>query len=156
MRTLKNIQIYAKLSDNIWVGLSAIRENAGHDDSLPYQADILIHKKDTEPNTSDATFEKVGMIWNDGWGGMSNIVPDTSVETAKELIKEAKQQAANHQMAWEGEFFTNYQLSDVLDIMADGFLQIKGHKKNVKQVRYYLDDERKNVKPGTKSFSYQI
>ena len=155
MRTLQTIQVYARLAQGLWIGLASVRENAVHDDSLPYQGTIFIHHGDSVPNTYQRTYKKVGMVWNDGWGGPSNIVAEAIFKDSRELIGKAGTAAATHRMAYKGEFFANYDLGTLLDIMAAGLLDIRsGHNPHATQVRYYLDDEPRNSPGGIREFSF--
>lgn len=117
----KTIDIFCKLSDKIWVGLGNTRENMGHDDSLPYQADIFIMNEDNNPY-GHHTFKRIASIWNDGWGGESNV--ELIARTTQNLndIKTLREECSKHQMYWNGEPQFTYTLEDVCDSMAALFI----------------------------------
>ena len=155
MRKLSSIQVYAKLAQDLWVGLCGVRENAGHDDSLPFQATVFIHNGEGVPNSYQASFQKVGIVWNDGWGGPSCIQADPGNKNAKHLLEKAGDAAATHKMYWEGKPFASYDLEDILSILAESFLDIQKDHPRLKELRYYLDDEPGRHEPkGLKHFSF--
>ena len=108
--TPNRIQIVTQLTNNLWVCLANLRENRGHDDCLPYQADIYL--SDRKPK-STRTFTKVGSIWNDGWGGDSNL----EVLNA-EAIDKLRKECSKHKMYWNGKPFAEYDLETLCDEMA--------------------------------------
>lgn len=65
-------KITCKVNDDLTIELVNVRKTYGHDDSLPFQADIYV-------KSSELGFPKltcVGQAYNDGWGG------DTVIESA--------------------------------------------------------------------------
>ena len=108
----KRIQILTQLTNNLWVCLANLRENKGHDDSLPYQADIYVMDRKASPDKK-IRFTKVGSIWNDGWGGDSNL------ETiSADYIQKLRDEVAKHQMYYKGKPFGEYDLETLCDEMA--------------------------------------
>ena len=114
------IDIICKLSEKIWIGLGNTRENYGHDDSLPYQADIYIHDADNCPE-GDTSFKRVGTIYNDGWGGDSDISAIAAPKAA-ENIQTLMHECRKHQLFWNGKAYGTYKLEDVCDFMASLFI----------------------------------
>ena len=112
----KGMDIFCKLSEKIWIGLSNTRENMGHDDSLPYQADIYIHDADNCP-PGDTSFKRVASIVNGGYGGTSVVSPLVAPWAAKD-IQTLRIECGKHQMYWNGKPFAKYTLEDVCDGMA--------------------------------------
>ncbi len=112
----KSVDIVCKLTPSIWVALANVRENMGHDDSLPYQADIFVYDKDNCPE-NDIAFKKIGSIWNDGWGGESNI-DVLAAPRCKEYIQRLEEECTKHQVYLHGKPFAIYYLKDVCDYMA--------------------------------------
>lgn len=142
---MDNVQILCVLSDTLTLGLSGVRENAGHDDSLPYQADILVADKAARSGKTDkkTVFRKVGTVCNDGWGGNSEIRADflhgngkgnsASIERLRELCRK-------HKMYFDGKPFAPYTLEGLCDIMAEAYIANEPHF-NGKTVLYKLDDD---------------
>lgn len=103
------IQIVTKFTENFWVCLANLRENKGHDDSLPYQADVYVMQKANHT----LTFTKIASVWNDGYGGDSNL----EILNA-ELFQKVKDECAKHQMYWNGSPFGEYDVTSLCDEMA--------------------------------------
>lgn len=138
------ITIFAKLAPEIWVGLANVRENYGHDDSLPYQADIFVYDKDNCPK-GECAFKRVATIYNDGWGGESNIEPIAAPRTA-EYIKVMEEKAATHTPYWNGQPMKSpYSLSEICDEMA---CLVVDNPKYAKQgtLEFVLDDDPRSEK----------
>ena len=60
----KNVSVFPihyKTEDGIEISVRSVNQVMGHDDSIPYNARLCVNG------------ETVGNIWNDGWGGMSQI-----------------------------------------------------------------------------------
>ena len=139
------ITIFAKLTPEIWVGLANVRENYGHDDSLPYQADIFIMNEDNNPY-GQHTFKRIASIWNDGWGGESNV--ELIARTTQNLndIKVMEEKAATHTPYWNGQPMKNpYSLSEICDEMA---CLVVDNPKYAKQgtLEFVLDDDPRSEK----------
>jgi hypothetical protein len=60
-------KITCKINDNITLELRKVVEVRGHDDSLPFNADIYAYRNGKKKA------EYVGYAYNDGWGGQSVI-----------------------------------------------------------------------------------
>ena len=138
MKKTNEIDIVCVLSDTLTLGLSGVRENMGHDDSLPYQASIFLFDKENNPEGSCA-FEKIGDIWNDGWGGESNL--DMSQRKRhQELIKKITELVLEHQMYWHDKPFAPYSFTDLCDIMAERYLSVN-EKARKNTILYRFDDD---------------
>lgn len=61
-------KITCKINDNITLELRKVVEVRGHDDSLPFNADIYLYIN------GNKKAEYAGYAYNDGWGGESDIV----------------------------------------------------------------------------------
>ena len=112
----KRIQIVTQFSPDLWLCLANLRENKGHDDCLPYQADLYAMARTLKPRKLN--FIKLGSIWNDGWGGDSCFEP-IRTEEAQKLIEQIKAECAKHQMYWNGKPFAEYDLNALCDEMAE-------------------------------------
>ena len=108
-RNPKRIQIVTQFNENFWVCLANLRENMGHDDSLPYQADVYMMNRENHT----LTFIKIASIWNDGWGGDSNV----EVLNA-DLVQKVQDECLKHQMYYNGSPFGQYDLEALCDEMA--------------------------------------
>ena len=105
------------------IGLTNFRRNAGHDDSLPYQANVYVNGK------------RVGEVFNDGWGGISTIVPlnDKGQETIAEVEKYLAENKEKYPM---GEPIGSVQLYyDSLDFVCDILAENCDNRKDIK--KYY-------------------
>ena len=60
-------KITCKINDNLTVELRNVVETYGHDDSIPFNADIYVFLDGKKRGTY------AGYAYNDGWGGMSTI-----------------------------------------------------------------------------------
>lgn len=61
-------KITCKFDDNLTIELRKVVEVRGHDDSLPFNADIYLYINGSKKA------EYAGYAYNDGWGGQSDIV----------------------------------------------------------------------------------
>lgn len=141
------IQIICRLSDTMHIGLAAVRENMGHDDSQPYQAEIHIADQETfpSPKKDKLLFSKVGRVYNDGWGGMSQVSAEYSNDKEKTatniaLLNKAKELCRKHTIHYEGRTLGPYSLDYLCDIMAENYLNLPAKTKK-KTVFYMFDDE---------------
>ncbi len=141
------IQIMCELGNGNYLGLADIRENLGHDDSLPYQANIFIMDKDNCPKGSMA-FKRIASIWNDGWGGESNII-SAGLKDSEKYLKYAAQQLKKHQYYYRGKPAGSYDLGFTCDMMASVYLDAYNNKAYRAQMKRYSstlylfdDDER--------------
>lgn len=85
---MAKIKISAKVGDKYTVRLKDFRIIDGHDDSLPYRADVLVNGV------------TVGTVLNDGWGGMSDFQP---LDKCIDLCAEFNEYGANYALYPEGE-----------------------------------------------------
>lgn len=139
MKKFPNIQMVCVLSDTLWFGLSDIRENYGHDDSLPYQADMFIMDKENIPE-GETAFKKIGIVWNDGWGGDSNIEP-ALLKGSDEYIRKAQELCKNHKEYYNGEPFADYDLESLCDYMAALWVDVDGNKKYKNETLLFRFDD---------------
>ena len=129
------LQIVCVLSDTLRVGLKDIRENHGHDDSIPFQAEVYIQEG---PQGSD--YRHVASVWNDGWGGDSEMRrTDREPETAA-LIEKAQALCKVHSMVYRKQIVAKYSLELLCSCMAEGWLYC-GERKRVKTILYRFDDD---------------
>jgi hypothetical protein len=84
-------KIICKVNDDLVIALVNVQKTYGHDDSLPFQADIYV-KSD---KLGLPEFTRVGHAFNDGWGG------DTVIESA---------QHRNILNTIDGMLINNYQI----------------------------------------------
>lgn len=149
------IQIVCFISDKLKLGLSGIRENYGHDDSTPFQADIFVYDKDNNPPGSEF-FQKVGTIHNGGFGGPSEmyIVPRVRFKEYRDSIESVCRQ---HQMCYRGKPFASYSMNDLCESMAIIWLDATERKPSMRKqtVRYRFDDEPEVLKNKSNIFSFK-
>lgn len=134
---MSKIQIITPLRKELVIGLTNCRENMGHDDSLPYQAEICVALK---PDCSD--FRKIGTVVNDGWGGMSEIRIDRTDEN-KKLLDEISEACKEHEMYFDGKKSSlKFNLPTTLDCMAEYVCEYgKSNKQKDTCLLFHFDDE---------------
>lgn len=141
---MAKLNIICQLSETLIVALSKVRENIGHDDSLPYQAEILIADKTTQkPGDNVIRFHMIGTVYNDGWGGMSEVRADWKNgdrDKNLEYLEKIQKECAKHDAYYNGEAFMKYSSDYLFDIMAENFLGLsKANQK--RQIGYWFDDD---------------
>lgn len=137
----KKIEMFCQLNKDLYVGLDKIRENEGHDDSIPYQAEIHIGQRD--PETKEVRFRKIGVVFNTGWGGDSEIRVDhqnNQLENNRLLLKQIDEECAKHKAYYKGTPFIKYDAGYLFDIMAEKYLYELTHVRD-KQIGYWFDDD---------------
>lgn len=83
------------------------KEVMGHDDTLPFNADIYLNGK------------RIGSAWNTGWGGDSEYrLGNDITESDKTALKEVEDTIAGIQLLKEFND-TKWRLHDLLDFMAE-------------------------------------
>ena len=142
MKKENNIQIVCKLTEDMWLGLSDIRENLGHDDSLPYQANVFVMDRDNNPYGSTA-FKRIAQIWNDGWGGESNLELVARTTQNIDCLKTLDELCKKHQFFYRGKPCGTMSLIDACDDMANIWIDIVGDKPKYKKstLLYKFDDD---------------
>lgn len=137
-RNPKRIQIVTQFNENFWVCLANLRENMGHDDSLPYQADVYMMNRENHT----LTFTKIASIWNDGWGGDSNV----EVLNA-DLVQKVQDECLKHQMMYNGKPFGQYDLEALCDEMAEVWVSATNAKPEYLDSTFvYLMDDTDSAK----------
>ena len=137
-RNPKRIQIVTQFNENFWVCLANLRENMGHDDSLPYQADVYMMNRENHT----LTFIKIASIWNDGWGGDSNV----EVLNA-DLVQKVQDECLKHQMMYNGKPFGQYDLEALCDEMAEVWVSATNAKPEYLDSTFvYLMDDTDSAK----------
>lgn len=131
------IQIVCVFSEKLTLGLSGIRENYGHDDSLPYQADLFVMDRDNTPKGMQA-FKRFARVWNDGWGGDSQLQP-AELKGSAEYVRKCNELCRKHQMIHKGRPVCEYDLAMLCDFMASLWLDVK--KSNRKSTLLYRFDD---------------
>lgn len=134
---MKKLDIICEVNENLTLALVDCRENRGHDDSLPYQADIYVHDKRKH---KQGEYLKCGDIWNDGWGGPSCLTKSASKD-AIEYLDEVEQSCKKHQYFWNGEPLDYYTLVDLCDFMADIFVDNRHNVSADTIILYKFEDE---------------
>ena len=97
------------------ISLKSVKEQVGHDDSLPYAAILYIDNK------------KVAIIFNDGWGGetqYSQIFNNTLLEKAEDDIKGLPYPKMPYEDVSEFDLKVNNILT-IADIIAYNVLSLK-------------------------------
>ena len=138
------IQIFCKVSRSLWLGLSGVRENYGHDDSLPYQADVFVMDKLANPE-GQHSFKRIGSIWNDGWGGDS-VFESAELKDSYNYEKALETACAKHKMYYNGKPFADYDLCGACDMMASAYVDLQNDAEASKKIKdktllWKFDDE---------------
>ena len=152
------IQMVCRLTGKLWLGMSGIRENMGHDDCLPYQADVFVMDSDNQPEGEHA-FKKIGSIWNDGWGGDSNFTPLAHTTYLNNIIAQMREECAKHQMYWDGNPFGSWTLEEVCDSLACIWVDAVKDKKAMaklagRAIEWKFDDDPTVLNHPTKCQTY--
>ena len=144
-----NLQIICTIENGLVLGLADIQQTEGHDDSLPYQADIYIYQPDT-------LWQKIGAIWNDGWGAESHIRYADPL-SGPILIEKANSACKKHKITFMDESF-QYEFKLLCDCIAAQYLDCDEQKllpeKN-KILVYRFDDDKVAKMHKTNIFSVE-
>ena len=143
------LNIICELTPTLFVALARLRENQGHDDSLPYQADIYIGEK-ASPKEDDIHFKKIGYVYNDGWGGQSEIRAehqDGQLDINRGYFEKIGKECSKHDAYYKGKPFMKYNKRYLFDLMAEGYLYSNMKRKTL---GYWFDDH-PNVLDKTKN-----
>jgi hypothetical protein len=129
------IDIYCAPAEGFLLGLAAVRENYGHDDCLPFQADI--HILDAE--AGDKSFRKIGSVWNAGYGGP----PEVNTWLDRAAGEKADRLCHTHEMTHRGVSLGRYDLGDACETMAALFIdaQKAGRPVGTRNLRFRFDDD---------------
>ena len=134
------LQIICVLSDTIRVGLKDTRENYGHDDSIPFQADVYV--EDGPPGSG---YRLLAYVWNDGWGGDSQMKKAIQTPETDALVEKMQPLCKKHMMIYEGESVCPYTLKLLCTCMAEAWLYCQKAAKS-KTVFYRFDDDPVTIK----------
>lgn len=137
---ITTINILCQLTPTFFVALARLRENQGHDDSLPYQAEVYVGEK-TSPKETEIRFKKIGCVYNDGWGGQSQIqaeYQDGQLDVNRGYLEKIGEECSKHDAYYKGKPFMKYKKGFLFDVMAEGYLY--GNMKR-KTNRYWFDDD---------------
>ena len=129
------IDIYCEPSPGFIIGLSDTCETYGHDDCLPFRADIMV----LDGPVGQTEFKKVGTVSNDGWGGP----PEVHTWLDPALGDKAEALCLGHEILVRGTSLGPYHLGDACEFMAALYIDAeRNHPSKVKthDLRYLLDD----------------
>ena len=129
------IDIICEPSPGFLIGLAGTHETPGHDDCLPFRADIMV----LDGPAGQTEFKKVGTVSNDGWGGPPEI--HTWLDTA--LGNKAEELCKKHEMRCKGLSLGPYDLGDACEFMASLFIdeqKVHPNKARRRDLRYLFDD----------------
>lgn len=138
---MRKIQIKCVLDDTLVLGLGGVRENAGHDDSLPYQADIYVACHGLA--SADFDYHKVGTIYNTGFGGDSELCAEYSEGEGKkntDMLKRVNDLCHKHSVIYKGENLGAYNVCHLCDYMAEKYLYTTSEAKKL-DLLYKFDDD---------------
>jgi len=138
---MRKIQIKCVLDDTLVLGLGGVRENAGHDDSLPYQADVYVAYFGLSSKEPD--YHKVGAIYNSGYGGPSELCANYSegqgIANAA-VLKRANELCQKHSILYKGDNLGAYDVCHLCDCMAEEYLYSAPKAKKL-DLLYKFDDD---------------
>ncbi len=124
------VNILCKFSPDTHVGLALVRENMGHNDSLPFQALIVAYDRETGFGTPDAPLV-LGTIVNDGYGGMSQVgIADGP--GPKATLGHVSEVLGQKEFSHEGMSLGPFCLDALCNFMAEVYLAEASDKKNLK------------------------
>jgi hypothetical protein len=139
---MSKIDIACKLNETLFVGLAEVRENIGHDDSIPYQAIVFIGEK-SSPLQREIKFKKIATVCNSGWGGDSEIritEDGDGVEKNTAHLERIKDECSKHEAYYMNAPLTKYSTRLLFDLMVENFLIIDEQSKK-KTIGYRFDDD---------------
>lgn len=109
-------KILCHVSETIDLCLVNVRENLGHDDCLPFQAEVYVCDISV-----DAYFHYVGYVVNTGHGGEPEFYSefnDANPDTSNTILKNAEKEIAKHSWNPFGDIKQPYSLADLCETMA--------------------------------------
>ena len=120
--------IFTRLAENFNVALAQVKETMGHDDSIPFNAVVMISEIPFDIKDLPLfmhTFIPIAKIWNDGWGGESEISPIDDDGSTRALISKAEEAASKHRILYRGKDLGPSRLEFVCSVMAEQWLYIQ-------------------------------
>ena len=129
------IDIICEPSPGFLIGLAGTHETPGHDDCLPFRADIMV----LDGPAGKTEFKKIGTVSNDGWGGP----PEVHTWLDPALGDKAEALCLGHEMLVRGTSLGPFHLGDACEFMAALYIDAeRNHPSKVKthDLRYLLDD----------------
>jgi len=139
---MSKIDIACKLNETLFVGLAEVRENIGHDDSIPYQAVVFIGEK-SSPMQRVINFKKIATVCNSGWGGNSEIritENGDGVEKNTAHLERINAECSKHEAYYMNAPLTKYNMGLLFDLMVENFLIIDEQSRK-KTIGYRFDDD---------------
>lgn len=110
------LSITCEVNPFLQIVLMNVRKVFGHDDSLPFNAEVYVRK-------DNGILTHVANAWNDGWGGETNIDPIS--KDVQPLLIEAECEVEKHIVPL-GQYSFKARLSLVVELMASALLSKKG------------------------------
>lgn len=105
-----NIDIYCAPAQGFLIGFSATRENYGHYDFLPFQADIKV----LDRQAGDDRLKKIGTISNGRYGGP----PEVHCWLDAAAGTKANELCRRHSMHYDGQPIGSYDLGSACEDLA--------------------------------------
>ena len=120
MKKYPTIDVYCEPQPGLLVGLATVKVTEGHDDSLPYVAEI--HILDRSAGHTD--FKYITKVTNSGYGAPSELyfIQDKKKAAA---AKKADEACRKQPIIHNGTVMGTYTLADVCDVMACGYVDLK-------------------------------
>ena len=118
--------IFTRLRENLHVALANVQEVAGHDDSLPFRAILMVSREPFDAKDV-ATFKKsfvpVALACDDGWGGEVQLTVSGGEAMdgvlADVLVNEAEEASRKHRFSYEGKDIGSCSLRYICGLMAE-------------------------------------
>ena len=107
-KTRHPLAVTCEVNPNLSITLMNVRKVMGHDDSLPFNAEVYVRK-------DNGILTHIANAWNDGWGGDSNI--DAINKETKPVIDELEAIVGTFVVDLGKRSF-NASLSLVIELMA--------------------------------------
>lgn len=118
--------IFTRLKEDLHVALANVQEVAGHDDSLPFRAILMVSREPFDAKRVDAfkkSFVPVALASDDGWGGEVQLTAFgrevTDVVLADVLVEEAEEVSKRHRFSYEGKDIGPCDLRYICGLMAE-------------------------------------
>jgi hypothetical protein len=103
----KPIQIVeCKVNENLTIIVKNARKVYGHDDSLPFNAEVDVR--------IDGKTKPLATAWNDGWGGETNV---DALPLKNDLLKSVEEVINTYNFVY-GKYVIPAKLSSIVELLA--------------------------------------
>jgi hypothetical protein len=120
--------IECRFSNNLVIKLENVHEVYGHDDSLPFNADVFV----LNPEMGLPCLTKVAQAWNGGWGGPTCV--QAHLPKYREIVEQLNNFLKEHYKSVYGEYSWDYSLDNLVEELACIAVDGTANLVNIKQL----------------------